>query len=67
MGFLAGTPRQGRIGVGHSTIRRHEAGPALDPSLAVQVVHEKIDEIERALRRSSASIKRVIGHAEPQR
>jgi divalent metal cation (Fe/Co/Zn/Cd) transporter len=39
----------------------------VDPSLAVQTVHEKIDEIERALRRRSPSIKRVIGHAEPQR
>jgi len=38
----------------------------VDPSLAVQTVHEKVDEIERALRRRSPSIKRVIGHAEPQ-
>jgi divalent metal cation (Fe/Co/Zn/Cd) transporter len=33
----------------------------------VQVVHEKIDEVERDLRRRSPSIKRVIGHAEPRR
>jgi divalent metal cation (Fe/Co/Zn/Cd) transporter len=38
-----------------------------DPALAVQAVHEKIDEVERALRRRSPSIKRVIGHAEPRR
>ena len=38
-----------------------------DPALAVQVVHEKVDEVERALRRRSPSIKRVIGHAEPRR
>jgi divalent metal cation (Fe/Co/Zn/Cd) transporter len=39
----------------------------VDPALAVQVVHEKVDEVERALRRRSPSIKRVIGHAEPRR
>jgi hypothetical protein len=33
----------------------------------VQVVHEKVDELERALRQRSPSIKRVIGHAEPHR
>ena len=39
----------------------------VDPALSVQVVHEKVDELERALRRRSPSIKRVIGHAEPRR
>ena len=39
----------------------------VDPALSVQAVHEKVDEVERALRRRSPSIKRVIGHAEPQR
>jgi cation diffusion facilitator family transporter len=38
----------------------------VDPTLTVQVVHEKVDELERALRRRSPSIKRVIGHAEPR-
>jgi cation diffusion facilitator family transporter len=37
----------------------------LDPALTVQAVHEKVDELERALRRRSPSIKRVVGHAEP--
>jgi cation diffusion facilitator family transporter len=39
----------------------------VDPALSVQMVHEKVDEVERALRRRSPSIKRVIGHAEPAR
>jgi hypothetical protein len=30
-------------------------------------VHEKIDELERALRQRFPAIKRVIGHAEPGR
>jgi cation diffusion facilitator family transporter len=38
----------------------------VDPSLSVQEVHEKVDEVERELRARSPSIKRVIGHAEPQ-
>lgn len=37
----------------------------VDPALTVQAVHDKVDEVERALRRRSPSIKRVIGHAEP--
>jgi cation diffusion facilitator family transporter len=36
-----------------------------DPSLTVSDVHERVDELERALRQRFPSIKRVIGHAEP--
>jgi cation diffusion facilitator family transporter len=38
----------------------------VDPALTVQAVHEKVDEVERALRQRSPLIKRVIGHAEPR-
>ncbi|HZN29960.1 MAG TPA: cation-efflux pump [Xanthobacteraceae bacterium] len=38
----------------------------VDPSLSVTDMHEKVDEVERALRQRFPSIKRVIGHAEPQ-
>jgi len=37
------------------------------PSMSVIDVHEKVDEIERALRRAFPSVKRVISHAEPER
>lgn len=37
------------------------------PSMSVSNVHEKVDEIERALRRAFPSVKRVISHAEPAR
>jgi cation diffusion facilitator family transporter len=37
----------------------------VDPALSVHDVHEKVDELERGLRQSFPSIKRVIGHAEP--
>jgi cation diffusion facilitator family transporter len=39
----------------------------VDPALTVAEVHEKIDELERALRQNFPTIKRVIGHAEPRR
>jgi cation diffusion facilitator family transporter len=38
----------------------------VDPGLTVHQVHEKVDEVERALRRRFPTIKRVIGHAEPR-
>jgi cation diffusion facilitator family transporter len=39
----------------------------VEPALTVEAVHDKVDEVERALKRRWPSIKRVIGHAEPQR
>jgi divalent metal cation (Fe/Co/Zn/Cd) transporter len=39
----------------------------VDPGLTVAEVHDKIDGLERALRQRFPTIKRVIGHAEPQR
>jgi cation diffusion facilitator family transporter len=37
----------------------------VDANLTVTEVHDKVDEVERALRMRFPSIKRVIGHAEP--
>ena len=37
----------------------------VDPLLKVASVHDKVDEVERALRARFPAIKRVIGHAEP--
>src|SRR3954447_9135050 len=37
------------------------------PSMSVIRVHERVDEIEHALRRAFPTIKRVISHAEPPR
>jgi len=37
------------------------------PNLKVSEVHAAVDDIERALRREFTDIKRVIGHAEPDR
>jgi cation diffusion facilitator family transporter len=39
----------------------------VDPAMPVSVVHDLVDALERRLRRQFPSIRRVIGHAEPQR
>jgi cation diffusion facilitator family transporter len=39
----------------------------VEPTLSVHDVHERVDELERGLRRRWPVIKRVIGHAEPRR
>ena len=39
----------------------------VDPLLTVAETHERVDDVERALRARFPSIKRVIGHAEPRR
>jgi divalent metal cation (Fe/Co/Zn/Cd) transporter len=38
----------------------------VDPSSTVAEVHERVDALERGLRRKFPAIKRVIGHAEPR-
>jgi divalent metal cation (Fe/Co/Zn/Cd) transporter len=37
----------------------------IDPAMTVLDVHEKVDEVERALKMRSPQVARVIGHAEP--
>jgi cation diffusion facilitator family transporter len=37
----------------------------VDPALTVDAIHEKVDDLERALRARWPAIRRVIGHAEP--
>jgi len=38
----------------------------VDPALPVADVHDRVDEVERGLRRRFPSIKRVVSHAEPR-
>jgi DNA ligase-1 len=47
VGFLSGTPRQGRVGVGYATIYGIEREPADTPSLTVGEVDRAITEIDR--------------------
>jgi divalent metal cation (Fe/Co/Zn/Cd) transporter len=37
----------------------------VEPTLSVHEVHERVDDLERSLRRQFPTIRRVIGHAEP--
>ena len=43
VGFLAGTPRQGRVGVGYATVYGIEVTPADEPSLTVADLDRAID------------------------
>ena len=54
VGFLSGVPRQGRIGIGYSTIYAIEPARADDATLTVIDVDRTIDEIERATGPGSA-------------
>jgi len=65
----------GRLGAVHDVhdVRMRETADGeivnfhcwVDPALSVHDVHEKVDALERGLRNTFPSIKRVIGHAEP--
>jgi DNA ligase 1 len=54
VGFLSGVPRQGRVGVGYSTVYGVDPDPAEHASLTVTDVDRAIDEIERATGPGSA-------------
>ena len=68
VGFLSGAPRQGRVGVGYSTIYAIRPQPADEPTLTIVDVDRVIDEIERATgsgsaRRRSELLADLLGHA----
>ncbi len=60
VGFLSGLPRQGRIGVGYSTIYGIEATAAPEPSLTVDDLDRAIDGVSRASGAGSAVTRRQI-------
>ena len=57
-GFLSGVPRQGRVGVGYSTIYGIEQAPAPESSLAVRDLDTAITEIQAATGSGSAARRR---------
>ncbi len=60
--FLSGVPRQGRVGVGHSTVYGIQPRPAGAPSLTVTEVDRAVTEIEAATGSgSAASRRRLLG------
>ena len=60
VGFLSGAPRQGRVGVGHSTIYGIEQAPAGEPSLTVGDLDRAIAEVQRTTGAGSAAERRRI-------
>ncbi|HXD57785.1 MAG TPA: ATP-dependent DNA ligase [Thermoleophilaceae bacterium] len=60
IGFLAGVPRQGRVGIGYSTIYGVEHEHAATPSLTVAEVDLAVTEVEAATGGGSAAARREI-------
>jgi DNA ligase-1 len=54
VGLLSGVPRQGRVGVGYSTIYGIEQQPAVDPSLTVADLDRAIADVQAATGPGSA-------------
>ena len=46
VGYLAGVPRQGRVGIGYSTIYGIEHAPASEPSLTIDDLDRAISEVQ---------------------
>src|SRR5437762_11299435 len=59
-GFLTGAPRQGRIGVGYSTIYGVSPAPAATSSLTVDALDAAIFEVRRSTGAGSVSTRRLI-------
>ena len=60
VGFLSGAPRQGRVGVGYSTIYGIEQEPADEPSLTIEEVDGAITEIRETTGSGSVAKRRQI-------
>jgi DNA ligase-1 len=60
VGFLAGVPRQGRVGIGYSTIYGIERQPAEQPSLTIADLDRAIAEVQRTTGGGSAAKRREI-------
>jgi ATP-dependent DNA ligase I len=60
VGFLAGVPRQGRVGVGYSTIYGLEHEPAAQPSLAIEDLDRAITAIQGTTGSGSAAARKQI-------
>jgi DNA ligase-1 len=60
VGFLTGVPRQGRVGVGYSTIYGLEHAPAAEPSLDVADLDRAIAEVEAVAGSGSAARRKDI-------
>jgi DNA ligase-1 len=60
VGFLAGVPRQGRIGVGYSTIYGIERPPAAKPSLTIAELDRSIVDVKQTTGSGSAARRKEL-------
>jgi len=60
VGLLAGVPRQGRVGVGYSTIYGLDVRPAPEPSLIVDDLDRAISEVQETTGSGSAGKRKQI-------
>jgi ATP-dependent DNA ligase I len=60
VGLLSGVPRQGRVGVGYSTIYGIEQRPAADPSLTVDDLDRAIADVQAATGPGSAGRRKEL-------
>jgi DNA ligase-1 len=60
VGFLAGVPRQGRVGVGYSTIYGIERAPAREASLTIDELDRAIGEVQEMTGSGSAAKRKEI-------
>jgi DNA ligase 1 len=60
VGFLAGVPRQGRVGVGYSTIYGIDRAPAAEPSLTIEDLDRAIAEVQETTGSGSAARRKQI-------
>ncbi len=59
-GFLSGVPRQGRVGVGYSTVYAADLSPATDASLTVEDLDLAIFDIQRSTGSGSGARRRDL-------
>jgi DNA ligase 1 len=60
VGFLAGVPRQGRVGIGYSTIYGVDGPPAAHASLTVGELDHAIEEVQGMKGSGSAALRRQV-------
>src|SRR5829696_6642554 len=58
--LLSGLPRQGRVGVGYSTVYGVASAPAADPSLTIADLDEAISAVQHATGSGSGSQRRHL-------
>ena len=59
VGFLTGTPRQGRVGVGYATVYGVEVRPAAEPSLTVADVDAAVTAVQALTGKGSGGARRA--------